>query len=135
MAWEEEGALGHEMKSHYWEVGWLPNVLWLPHYTTLRVTHLDTSPRLQRLLIRVSDTFPLGNNVLFKQTERKLPIVPTMRVVYGCQIHSSVVGDIMRRAGNIGVKVREFVDIFCAHPPKPRQSGRRNQQNVTTPNT
>ena len=46
MAWEEEGALGHEMKSHYWEVGWLPNVLWLPHYTTLRVTHLDTNSTL-----------------------------------------------------------------------------------------
>ena len=40
----------------------------------------------------------------------------------------------MSRSGNGGVKVREFVDIFCAHPPKPRQSGRRNQQNFTTPN-
>ena len=43
-------------------------------------------------------------------------------------------GRIICRAGNGGVKVREFVDIFCAHSPKPRQSGRRNQQNFTTPN-
>ena len=40
----------------------------------------------------------------------------------------------LTKAGNGGVKVREFVDIFCAHPPKPRQSGRRNQQMFTTPN-
>ena len=38
------------------------------------------------------------------------------------------------KAGNGGVKVREFVDIFCAHPPKPRKKGRRNQQMFTTPN-
>ena len=38
------------------------------------------------------------------------------------------------RAGNGGFKVREFVDIFCAHPPKLRQSGRRNKPNFTTPN-
>ena len=42
---------------------------------------------------------------------------------------------VVTRAGNGGVKVREFVDIFCADPPKPRQSGRRNQPNFTTPNT
>ena len=29
---------------------------------------------------------------------------------------------ITAKAGNGGVKVREFVDIFCAHSPKPRQS-------------
>ena len=42
---------------------------------------------------------------------------------------------VLTKAGNGGVKVCEFVDIFCAHPPNPRQSGRRNQQMFTTPNT
>ena len=41
----------------------------------------------------------------------------------------------MGKAGNGGVKVREFVVILCAHPPKPRQSGRGYKQNFTTPNT
>ena len=41
---------------------------------------------------------------------------------------------VMIMAGNGGVKVCEFVDMFCTHPPKPGQSG-RNQQNFTTPNT
>ena len=40
--------------------------------------------------------------------------------------------ELLSRAGNGGVKVCEFVDIFCAHPPKRSQSVRRNQQNPTS---
>ena len=48
--------------------------------------------------------------------------------------YNKVMWCVISRAGKGGVKVREFVYNFCAYPPKPRQRGRRNQQNFTSPN-
>ena len=53
---------------------------------------------------------------------------------FNAQLDRRMVSQSVRaRLGTGNVKVREFVDIFLRSPSQARQSGRRNQQNFTTP--
>ena len=59
-----------------------------------------------------------------KRDRKKGEGILTLRLAGAGDDGDVVIHYVVIKAGNGGVKVREFVDIFCTHPPKPRQSGR-----------